>query len=249
MNTFKLTLILILSLWIPEIARAQKNTSNLKNEVKTYKVIRLKQELNIDGNWNKPQWRKVKPIEVNNFIRENPKFRPRVNAKVMYDDENIYVIFRVEDRFVRSITTEINGPVWKDSAVEFFFSPDTAMPRSYFNLEVNCGGTPLLGYNSMPRKRPVIEDIKKITIGHSLPNQVYPEISEPITWTVEYKIPINMLENYSKVARPERGVIWRANFYKIAEINSNPHHATWSVIDAPKPTFHLPQFFGMLKFQ
>lgn len=249
MNIHKLTLILVLSLFLAQFVSAQEENSNLKSEAKLYKVKKLKNELNIDANWNKPQWRKVKSLEVNNFIRENPKFRPRVNAKMMYDDEYIYVIFRVEDRFVRSITTEINGPVWKDSAVEFFFSPDTAKPRSYFNLEVNCGGTPLLGYNSMPRKRPVVEDIKKIIIGHSLPSKVDPEISEPTTWTVEYKIPINMLENYSKVIRPEKGVIWRANFYKIAEINSNPHHATWSVIHAPKPTFHLPQFFGMLKFQ
>jgi len=249
MNTYKLSFIIILSLWIPQLASAQKNNSKEKNEAKTYKVNRLEGELKIDGNWNKSQWRKVKSLKVYNFIREDPKFRPIVNVKVMYNDENIYVIFRVKDRFVRSITTEINGPVWKDSAVEFFFSPDPALPKSYFNLEVNCGGTPLLGYNSIPRKRPVIEDIKKIIIGHSLPGQVDPEISEPITWTVEYKIPINMLENYSKVIRPEKGVMWRANFYKIAEINSNPHHATWSVIDAPKPTFHLPQFFGMLKFQ
>lgn len=249
MGSYKLPFIVILFLLISYVSFAQENISVSKRIAKSYKVPRLKNELIIDGDWNKPQWRKVKSLGINNFIRENPKFRPRVYAKMMYDDANIYVIFQVKDRFVRSVTTEINGPVWKDSAVEFFFSPDTTMPLSYFNLEVNCGGTPLLGYNSIPRKRPVIEDIQKITIGHTLPVKVDPEREEPITWIIEYKIPLDMLDNYSNVTRPQKGVIWRANFYKIAEINSNPHHATWSVINAPRPTFHLPQFFGTLKFQ
>lgn len=248
MATRKLQLIVISFLLFSYASIAQENIS-VTNDAQSYNVYKLKKSLVIDGNWDKSQWRKVKSIQINNFIRENPKFRPQVSAKMMYDDENIYVIFQVKDQFVRSITTEINGPVWKDSAVEFFFSPDTAMPRSYFNLEVNCGGTPLLGYNSISRQKPTVEDIRKITIGHSLPEIVDPEIDELTTWTVEYKIPLEMLESYSNVTRPNKGVIWRANFYKIAEINSNPHHASWSVINAPRPTFHLPQFFGILKFQ
>ena len=50
-----------------------------------------------------------------------PEFRPAVKAKMTYDDENLYVIFRVQDRYVRCITKDFNGPVWEDSCVEFFF--------------------------------------------------------------------------------------------------------------------------------
>ena len=202
--------------------------------------------MKIDADWNKAEWNNIKALNVRNFIREDPKFRPKVQAKMAYDQDNIYVIFRVKDRYVRSVTTAINGPVWKDSAVEFFFSPDTAAPATFFNLEMNCGGTPLLGYR--PRK-PEVEDIKKIEIAHSLPEVVDPEITRPVTWTVEYRIPLDMLAKYSNLTRPAKGISWRANFYKIAENNSNPHHATWSVISHPKPTFHLPQYFGTLNFR
>lgn len=230
---------------------AQGNNLNSGTFAPVYNIARLKQAIKIDGNWDKHQWKKIKAIEINNFIRNDPEFRPLVHAKMMYDSENVYVIFHVQDRYVRSITTEINGPVWKDSAVEFFFSPNTAFPLNFFNLEVNCGGTPLLEYNPNPRigPKPNAEDIKKIEIGHSLPKEVDPEITEPLIWTIEYRIPLSMLENYSKISRPEKGVIWKANFYKIAETTSNPHYATWSPIDHPKPQFHLPQYFGTLIFQ
>ncbi|HEY1063376.1 MAG TPA: carbohydrate-binding family 9-like protein [Daejeonella sp.] len=239
---------IILFVGFNTIAQVQSRDSGTFSPV--YEIVRLKHVINIDGNWDKPEWKKVKSIEIKNFIRTEPKFRPMVQAKMMYDSENVYVIFRVQDRNVRSITTEINGPVWKDSAIEFFFSPDSEFPLNFFNLEVNCGGTPLLEYNPNPRigPKPVPEDIKKIEIGHSLPTIVDPEISGPLTWTVEYRIPLDMLENYSKISRPEKGVIWKANFYKIAEITSNPHYASWSPITHPKPQFHLPQYFGTLKF-
>lgn len=219
-----------------------------ENQRKVYRVKKLNKKLEIDANWNKPQWKSVQALEVNNFIRENPEFKPDVKAKMMYNSENLYVIFKVEDKFVRSITTQINGPVWKDSAVEFFFSPNTSN-ASYFNLEVNCGGTALLGYNTTPKVKPALEDIRAIEIAHSMPAVVDPEIKDAVTWTIEYRIPISMLRKYTAVTEPKKGVKWRANFYKIAEINSNPHHASWSPILHPKPTFHLPQYFGEIEFR
>jgi ribosomal protein S8E len=66
---------------------------------------------------------------------------------------------------------------------------------------------------------------------------------------MSFKIPLVMLEKYTNVVRPKAGVSWRANFYKIAEINSNKHYITWNVVKNPTPQFHLPQYFGVLNFQ
>jgi hypothetical protein len=217
-----------------------------------YNVYRLQQSMKIDGNWDKPQWQNSKTIEITNFMGEIPKFRPVAQAKMMYDGDNIYVIFRVQDRYVRCIAKNFNDRVYEDACVEFFFSPDTDLPLRYFNLETNCGGTALMRYNIIPRKESKMlenSDFEKIEIAHSMPKIVDPEITEPITWTIEYKIPLSMLEKFSKITRPKQGASWRANFYKIAEKGSNIHFITWSVVEQEKPDFHLPQFFGILKFQ
>lgn len=112
-----------------------------------YKVNRLEQIMAIDANWNKPQWQNVPSVSISNFMGKIPGFCPVVHAKMMYNDENIYLIFNVNDRIVRCLTKNFNGPVWEDSCVEFFFSPNPDRPECYFNIEINCGGTPLMHYN------------------------------------------------------------------------------------------------------
>jgi len=220
----------------------------------TYEVVKTKKPIKIDSNWDKKQWKKVKPIAITNFIRENPDFKPKVQAKMVYDKNNLYVIFRVEDKYVRCITNRINGPVWRDSAVEFFFSPEAEKPLNYFNLETNCGGTALMEFHTnvdgmRESKRIPENDIDEIEIVASMPKIVDPEITDDVTWTIEYKVPLALLQKYSPITMPAKGVEWRANFYKIAEITSNPHHVTWSIIDLPRPTFHTPEFFGKLIFK
>jgi hypothetical protein len=217
-----------------------------------YRVARLKQSMKIDGNWDKPQWKKVKAIDISNYMGDLPAFKPVAQAKMMYNNENLYVIFHVQDRYVRCITKDFFGPVWEDAAVEFFFAPDSSLPEQYFNLEINCGGTPLMHYNIIPRKEPRrvdLDDLKQVEIAHTLPQIIDPEMTEPVTWTLEYRIPLAILDKYSHVSHPGKGVKWRANFYKIAGNNSNHHYITWSFVDNPVPDFHLPKFFGTLIFE
>ncbi len=217
-----------------------------------YEVLRLHQSLIIDGDWNKPQWLKSKAVAIGNHMGYEPKFRPSAQAKMMYDNENLYVIFLVRDRYVRCITKDINGPVWEDACVEFFFSPDVGFPERYFNLEINCGGTPLMHYNIIPGENITVlkvKDIKMIEIAHSMPQIIDPEITDPITWTVECRIPLVMLKKYSRITYPEPGINWKANFYKIAENSSNSHYLTWSPVENKEPNFHLPQYFGQIRFQ
>lgn len=223
----------------------------------TYIVKRAKRPVKINGNWDKSPWRSVKAIDINNFLGKIPPFHPAVQAKMMYDKDNVYIIFRVNDCYVRNVIEEYNGPVSGDACVEFFFSPDNGLPERYFNLEINAGGTPMMAYHIFQQKeyqKVSVEDLKKIEIAHSLPKKVDPEIVTPIVWTVEYKLPVSILEKYGSIVSPKPGVTWRANFYKTASKSSNPHWITWSVIDDLQANiksgrFHQPRFFGQIKFE
>ncbi len=240
------SLFLLFYLLFVNMVNAQQSSANNSSDFLTYNVKRSAKMVDVNDKWNESGWKGIKSVKIRNYMGTIPAFKPMAEAKMTYDDDYIYVIYRVKDRYVKSITEKINGPVWKDSAVEFFFSPEADNPINYFNLEINCGGTPLLHHK---KNRPTVEDIQKIQIKASLPKVVDPEITEPVTWTISFKIPLSMLEKYTNVVRPKPGVSWRANFYKIAEISSNPHYITWNVVKNDKPQFHLPQFFGILKFQ
>jgi hypothetical protein len=181
-----------------------------------------------------------------------PVFQPKTEVKLLYSPENLFVIFRVCERYVRCVNTQTNGKVYEDSCVEFFFAPDAKFPERYFNLEINCGGTALMQFHTVARKDFQMvspENIGKIEIAHSMPKITEPEISESVTWTIACRIPFEMLSVYCEITKPKPGVQWKANFYKTASNNSNPHYLTWKKIENEKPDFHLPNFFATLYFQ
>ena len=163
----------------------------------TYRVMAIREQITIDGKWDKPVWEKVKAVKIENRMGEEPRFRPITEAKMVYDANNVYVIFRVHDKFVKSTVTTFNGHVSGDSCVEFFFSPNSEEPGHYFNLEVNAGGTPLIFFVTKPRKeynRLPDTLIQEIEIAHSLPAVVNPEITDEVTWTIECRVPLAILK-------------------------------------------------------
>ncbi len=214
-------------------------------------VTKLARPPRIDGSWDKSQWEAIQPELIGEFMGEKPAHFPKTQVKLAYDETALYAIFRVEDRYVRAVASENQGNVCRDSCVEFFFTPGDDVSAGYFNLEMNCGGTMLFHCQKKgPQGRVVIpeSDCIRIEVAHSLPKIIDPEIEEPVTWTVEYGIPMSILEQYSRVTGPASGVTWRGNLYKCGDRTSHPHWLTWSVVDFPKPNFHLPEFFGELVF-
>ncbi len=182
---------------------------------------------------------------------EKPDHFPRTELKIAYEDTALYVMFRVEDRYVRATAADHQDSVCGDSCVEFFFTPGPDVSKGYFNFEMNCGGTILFHFNSESQKGMLKipeSDCEKIAKAHSLPRILDPEIEEPVIWTVAYSIPIALLRRYCPVSTPKPHALWRANFYKCADNTSHPHWLTWSPLDHPKPNFHLPRSFGVLEF-
>ncbi|MBT3274078.1 MAG: carbohydrate-binding family 9-like protein, partial [Spirochaetales bacterium] len=161
------------------------------------KIMKLANRPAVDAIWDKPSWQNAPAIIIENHMGRTPEHFPRTMAKIAYDDEALYVIFKVDDRYVRAVADSHQGNVCRDSCVEFFFTPGTDTAAGYFNLEMNCGGTMLFHFQVEPRKdRAVISesDIRQIEVAHTMPRIVEPEMNEPVTWQVEYRIPINILE-------------------------------------------------------
>lgn len=202
--------------------------------------------------WNRAPWQGVEAVTLDHFMGDRPEHMPRVEARVGYDPQALHVIFRVQDRWVRAVTDALHGPVCQDSCVEFFFTPGEDVKAGYFNLEVNCGGTLLLHYQRIPRTNPQplsAELCAQITVAHTLPGRIEPELQTPVTWCVACRLPLAVLKGFMPVAEPAPGVAWRANFYKCADATSHPHWLTWAKVDRPRPDFHVPECFGTLMFE
>jgi len=218
-----------------------------------YTIRRTETPPSLTGVWDSDIWQQAETLRISHFRPESSDHRPRTEARLLYDSEAVYLIFRVEDRYVRSVQTEYMGPVCTDSCVEFFVAPKAA--KGYINFEVNAGGTLLASYIedatrtaggfAMFANLPP-EHGQMVRIYHLLPDVVDPEITEPVTWTVEYAVPLALLEAYVGPIGDPAGQTWRANLYKCGDKTSHPHWAAWSPVS--ELNFHLPQSFGLLCF-
>lgn len=218
-----------------------------------YCVARLSEPIQMDANWDKPAWNKVEPLTFEHHMGQEPEHRPRVLAKLAWDDEAVYIIYHVDDRYVRALAKKYQDPVCRDSCVEFFFTPGSHLGLAYFNIEVNCGGMMLFHWQPEGDQDKAVqiaaEDAEKLEIAHTLPNIVDPEIEEPTTWTLEYRMPFEVIRKYCPdSANPSTGVNWKANLYKCGDGTSHPHWLTWSHVNRPMPQFHVPECFGTIKF-
>jgi hypothetical protein len=198
-------------------------------------------------------WQRAETVDLLIFRPESSDHRPKTQARLVYDDAGLYCMFRVVDRYVRSVQTEFMGPVCADSCVEFFVRPKP--DRGYFNIEINCGGTLLCHYITGAIRTPegfqgstplAPEDGRMIRIQHSMPRTVEPEIVTPTTWTIAYHVPFALLEKYAGPIGAVAGQRWTGNFYKCGDKTSHPHWTSWNPVDALN--FHLPQCFGVLEF-
>lgn len=217
-----------------------------------YRIKKIENDFKIDADWNKQIWEITDSIHLENFMGSKPDHFPNVYVKLLYSEDFIYVIFKVKDKYIKSITEEYQGSVCNDSCVEFFFTPSENVKNGYFNVETNCGGVQLFNFKSYDRKikTPIeVDDYKDVMIMSSLPRIISSEIEENLTWFVEYKIPLELIKKYSESQKPTSGTVWKSNFYKCADKTSHPHWLTWNIVDHPTPNFHLPQFFGTLIFE
>ena len=224
-----------------------------EQQMQDYTVRRTPVVPALAGAWDSAAWETAETLPIAVFRPESTDHRPETSARLLYDADRIYGIFRVRDRYVRCIHTEFQGNVCRDSCVEFFFEPAGA--GGYFNFEFNCGGTMLCSYVVDPtRDETGIKDLRKlgaeaqrdVEIYHSLPVRVEPEVAEETVWFLEFAIPFALLADYTGLSAPVAGDQWRANLYKCGDATSHPHWASW--VPVSEKNFHLPQCFGTIVF-
>jgi len=220
----------------------------------SYTVKSIDSPVRLDAEWSSPVWTAAETLTVGNFRPEGSDHRPLVQCRLLHDAVGIYGMFQVHDRYVRSVATEFQSSVCRDSCVEFFVGP--ACGKGYLNFEMNCGGTLLVyhhmidhscergGLNDSRKLAP--EDISGFRIFHTMPGVVEPEITEPAIWRIGFFIPFEIFVKTHGLKLPVSGQIWRANFYKCGDHTSHKHWASWKPVK--KLNFHRPEDFGKIVF-
>lgn len=203
--------------------------------------------------WDSVFWEKANLVDINNFHVKSSDHHPKTQAKLQYTKQAIYLIFRVEDKYVRAIHTDYNARVNEDSCVEWFIKPEGA--EGYYNFELNAIGTLHVNYIIDPErdengKRKNIcsipeEHSQKIEILSTYNEVIKEEIQDNTIWFLALKIPFDFFDLYTPITKIN-GSIWRGNLYKCGDKTSHPHWAAWSPVT--ELNFHQVKHFGEFVF-
>jgi len=173
-------------------------------------------------------------------------YKPEVKFAIAYFNGEIFIKYKVKEKYIRALETQTNGEVYKDSCVEFFVSFDG---KNYYNFEFSCIGTIHLTYGAGRNNRQFIdpEIIGHIEIESTLGVKPFTEKKGGFNWELIVRIP-TLCFSFNQI-KTLKGINATANFYKCGDGTSEPHFLTWNPIKTKNPDYHRPEFFGNLQFE
>ncbi|MDR1406405.1 MAG: hypothetical protein LBI89_04295 [Prevotellaceae bacterium] len=182
------------------------------------------------------------PVACANW-KEYP-YAPFVTVKMACTRTHMLLYYEVRENSIRARHALPNEPVYTDSCVEFFVSPDDR--QTYYNFEFNCIGTPLLRHNIKPHEGPRATPALLATIltESSLGSRPFERMDGDFTWQLAVAIPFTCF--FAHPPRSRRGQTLFANCYKCGDRLTTPHYLSLFPIRTPAPDFHVPESFRPL---
>jgi hypothetical protein len=108
-----------------------------ESELARYTCLRVGERFPIDGDLEKPCWQRAPwSSRFVDLVSGVPGFLD-TRAAALWDDENLYVAFRVEEPNVVARLTERDSLVWNENDVEIFIGGEDC----YYEFEINALGT------------------------------------------------------------------------------------------------------------
>lgn len=107
-----------------------------------YAIRKVDAPIAIDGKADEAAWAAAPWGPAFADAKGGPALGHQTRAKLLYDDENLYVFIEAADDDIYSSVTERDGDLWKEDVVELFIDADRNR-RGYVELQVNPNNTHL----------------------------------------------------------------------------------------------------------
>jgi len=215
-----------------------------------YIVKRAAAPVDLSAPWDGKCWKNIPEMRLGweLVFPQSADFYPDARAKIQYDEQYLYVLYQVKDRYVRGNFKNDQGMVCLDSCMELFIQPDLKGP--YYNFECNCIGTLLLyeiiRQEGRLKMAPMpLEELQKVKRFSTLPRSLTGETEGPLTWRLGLQIPLSLFVQRTGVPQALSGQVWYGNVYKCADWTSKPCWLMWKKNDG----FHNPEGFGAFIFE
>jgi hypothetical protein len=220
--------------------------------------------IEIDGQLNDPAWANAKWttdfVDIQGPSKTKPKFRTR--AKLLWDEEYLYVSAELEEPHIWGTLTNHDAVIFQDPDFEVFLDPD-GNTHQYYELEINALNTTWdlkldKPYRDRGNARNDWEFSGLKTAVH-INGTLNNSTDIDTAWSVEIALPWNALTKHTRHAGPPtEGEQWHLNFSRVQWqiVTNNAKYEkvkgksednwVWSpqgVVD-----MHRPEMWGLLQF-
>ena len=202
----------------------------------------INQPINADDFYNQI-WEQCEPVQIKHYWSGEPASPTRhAEARVCWSDEALHVRFvgqQHEPLIVTDhpITDKKTLGLWDRDVCEIFLAPDPAKPWRYFEFEAAPSGEWVdLGITVKPEGRETDWDYASgFTTAASL---------EGRRLLVGMRIPWS-----ESLPKPQPGDAWRVNVFRCVGPEAPERYLAWLPTRTPEPAFHVPEVFGVLRFE
>jgi len=195
--------------------------SACKKSPSEYVVHRAAGPIVIDGVLAEPAWDRAE--RAGPFVRslDGKPATASTEARLLWDDENLYIAFIAEDANVASSYFKDDEPLFQANALEIFLNPSGDLQR-YDEIEI--APTNALFDASFTGRRQGMNLSWSSRARHAV--HVEGTLNNPGDvdrgWTAELAIPFLALTGMPR-PRPERGDRWRFNLYRLRQGPGQPN--------------------------
>ena len=121
-----------------ESSQAQTTKELSFGEQRVFKVWRTRQPITVDGRMDEPAWSKTESRSVDHFyLIEKPTDKQRWSLRMLWDDQNLYLFYEMEDKYLTARETQRDGKPFFDDCAEIFIIPVPESLDTHIGYELN----------------------------------------------------------------------------------------------------------------
>ena len=217
-----------------------------------YVCHRAADTITIDGKLDEASWKHAaNTAEFVDISGEGfPRPEYRTTAKMLWDDEFLYVAAEMEEPNLQASLTEHDSIIYRDNDFEVFLDPD-GDGKNYFEIEINAFGTLFelmldkpyrVGGNFLTQwDCPGLKSAVRCT------GTLNDASDRDRGWVVEMAIPRKALTlNFDNPL--QAGKSWRVNFSRVQWLKKGGPEENWVWTPTGKIDMHMPERWGYVFF-
>ena len=229
-----------------------KKYARLLTTPRHYVCYRTNEKIKIDGKLNEKSW--AKAAETESFVDISgegfPKPKYDTKARMMWDDDYLYVSAVLEEPNIVANLTQRDTIIYHDNDFEVFLDP-TGDGQTYYEIENNARGVVFdlmldRAYRSGGNFY-VQWDCPGLKLAVQHDGTLNKKSDTDRSWTVEMAIPHKAITR-SFTNPLVAGNIWRINFSRVEWLKKGGPEENWVWSPTGEINMHAPNQWGYLQF-